>query len=124
MLRCARPCNDRDWRSSALAKSALLNDSRTRLVDWIRDYGLDCEFAETGEDYVFRDPQAFEHGQDELALLRELGIAIELIDGPAYEAQEPAVKPGVAGVIRFGGDAMLRPDRYVAELARVVSARR
>ena len=33
------------------------------------------------------------------------------------------MKPGVAGVIRFGGDAMLRPDRYVAELARVVRAR-
>jgi D-amino-acid dehydrogenase len=123
MLHFARRCNDRDWRSSALAKSALLNDSRTRLADWIRHYGLDCEFAETGEDYVFRDPEAFEHGQHELALLRELGVPVEVIDGPAYEAQEPAVKPGVAGAIRFGGDAMLRPDRYVAELARAVRER-
>jgi D-amino-acid dehydrogenase len=112
MLHFARRCNPRDWRASAIGKFALLDDSRTRLAEWIRRYGLDCEFAESGEDYVFRDAAAFEHGHEELPLLRELGVQVELIDGPAYEAQEPAVKPGVAGVIRFPGDAMLRPDRY------------
>ena len=35
-----------------------------------------------------------------------------------YEAMEPALKPGVAGAMRFDGDAVLRPDRYVDELAR------
>ena len=33
------------------------------------------------------------------------------------------MKPGVAGAIRFAGDAALRPDRYVAELARAVRER-
>ena len=123
LLHYAMRCNRRDWRSSAHAKSALLNDSRERLVEWIRGYRLDCEFVESGEDYVFRDPRGFEHGHGELDLLRELGIGVETIDGAAYEAQEPAVKPGIAGAIRFAGDAMLRPDRYVAELARVVRER-
>jgi D-amino-acid dehydrogenase len=36
---------------------------------------------------------------------------------------EPALKHGVAGVMRFDGDAVLRPDRYVAELARLVRER-
>src|SRR4029453_7070898 len=35
----------------------------------------------------------------------------------------PALKPGLAGAIRFSGDASLRPDRYVDELARVFVAR-
>jgi D-amino-acid dehydrogenase len=123
LLCFAQRCNERDWRQSALAKSALLNDSRHRLEDWIARYGLDCEFAESGEDYVFRDHAAFAHGQQELDLLREFGVPVEVIDGRAYEAQEPAVKPGVAGAIRFAGDAKLRPDRYVAELARTLRER-
>lgn len=123
LLHYARRCNVRDWRSAGHAKAALLNDSRTRLEDWIGTYQLDCEFAESGTDYVFRDPRAFAHGHGELALLRELGVGVETIDGPAYEAQEPAVKPGVAGAIRFAGDAVLRPDRYVAELARALRER-
>ncbi|MFC0677384.1 NAD(P)/FAD-dependent oxidoreductase [Lysobacter korlensis] len=123
LWRFAARCNVRDWEVSARAKAALLNDSRERLQQWIHGYGLACEFVESGEDYVFRDPRRFEHGQGELELLRGLGIGVEVIDGPSYEAQEPAVKPGVAGAIRFSGDAALRPDRYVAELARVVGER-
>lgn len=123
LLRYALRCNPRDWRSSAQAKSALLNDSRARLVDWIDRYRFDCEFAESGEDYVFRDPRSFAQGLEELDLLRDLDIAVETIHGASYEAQEPAVKPGVAGAIRFSGDAVLRPDRYVDELARAVRER-
>jgi D-amino-acid dehydrogenase len=120
LLRFALRCNARDWERSARAKAALLNDSRARLPRLVQRHQLACEFVESGEDYLFRDPAAFEHGLQELDMLRELGIDVELIDGRAYEAQEPAVKPGVAGAIRFSGDAALRPDRYVAELARVV----
>ena len=123
LLRFALRCNARDWRQSALAKSALLNDSRARLQDWVRDYGLQCEFEQSGVDYVFRDERAFAAGQIELDLLRELGIRIELIDGRRYEAEDPAFKPGVAGAIRFDHDAVLRPDRYVDALARAVRAR-
>jgi len=123
MWRFAGRCNLRDWEASARGKSALLNDSRARLQYWVQRYGLDCEFRESGEDYVFRTARRFEHDQRELHLLGELGISIELFDGAAYEAQEPAMKPGVAGAIRFTGDAVLRPDRYAAELARAVRER-
>jgi len=123
LLRFATRCNARDWRVSAMAKSALLNDSRARLAQWVRDYGLDCEFAESGVDYVYRDARAFEHGQEEIDALRSFGVSVEAIEGRRYEALEPALKPGVAGALRFDGDAVLRPDRYVAELARVVRAR-
>ena len=123
LLRFALRCNVRDWEASARAKSALLNDSRARLAQWVRDHALECDYREAGEDYVFRDARTFAHGQRELPLLRELGIGVEVIEGAAYERQEPAMLPGVAGAIRFSGDAALRPDRYAAELARVVRAR-
>ncbi|HZH42895.1 MAG TPA: FAD-dependent oxidoreductase [Lysobacter sp.] len=123
LWRFAVRCNPRDWRSSAYGKAALLNDSRARLAQWVRDYGLRCEFAEAGLDYVYRDRAAFAQAQRDHELLHELGVAVEAIDGAAYERMEPALKPGVAGAIRFDGDAVVRPDRYVAELARVVRER-
>ncbi len=120
LLGFAARCNERDWLASAHAKHTLLADSRLRLTQWVRDFGLECEYVQGGEDYVFRDLRKLEHEQHELPLLRELGVPIEIVDGPAYEALEPALKPGVVGAIRFTGDASLRPDRYVAELARLV----
>ena len=123
LLRFGLRCNARDWRRSALAKHALLEDSRTRVQAWIGAYGLDCEFVESGEDDVFRDPRLFEDEHRELPLLRELGVAVELIDGADYAQQEPAMKPGLAGAVRFAGDAMLRPDAYVRALVQAVEAR-
>jgi len=119
----ARRCNARDYVASARAKSTLLNDSRQRIQRWVEHFDLDCEFSETGEDYVFRTRRALDRELGDLPLLRELGIAVEIIDGREYEAGDPAFKPGLAGAMRFPGDAALRPDRYAAELARVVRER-
>lgn len=123
LMAFARRCNTRDWHTTALAKSALLNASRPALAEWVQRLNLQCEFRETGEDYVFRDQHAFIEGQEELDLLAECGVSVELIDGAEYERQEPAMRRGVAGALRFRGDASLRPDEYVAELARVVRER-
>lgn len=120
LLRFAVRCNHKDWRASAWGRAAILNDSRARLADWVHRHGLQCEFVEDGVDYVFRDPQNFERNLRECEQLRQFGIASEAFDGRTYLASEPALKDGLAGVIRFPGDARLRPDRYVDELARVV----
>ncbi|MDH5829573.1 FAD-dependent oxidoreductase [Luteimonas sp. M1R5S18] len=120
MLRFAGRCNPRDWNASARPRAQLLNASRAAFPAWIADHGLDCEFAEPGADCVFRDPAAIEAYVRQLPALAELGVASEVIDGAAYQAQEPALRDGVAGAVRYPGDAQLRPDRYVAELARAV----
>lgn len=123
LLRFAMRCNTRDWRESTQARAALLDDARTRLADWVGRYGLQCEFEEEGLDYVFRDPRKFQQYVDESVVLKEFGIATQVFGGRDYEREELAMLPGVAGAIRFPGDARLRPDRYVAELARAVRAR-
>ena len=123
LLRFAARCNLRAWRESTQARAALLNDSRARLADWVGRYHLACEFEEEGLDYVFRDDRKFQQYVDEAAVLAEFGIATQIFDGAAYEHEEPAMLPGVRGAIRFPGDGRLRPDRYVAELARVVRER-
>lgn len=123
LLRFAARCNPSDWRESTHARAAILDDSRARLVTWVERYALRCEFQEEGLDYVFRDPRNFERYVRECQALREFGIDSEIIAGADYEAREPAMREGVAGAIRFPDDARLRPDRYVAELARAVRER-
>ena len=120
LARAAGRCNARDWRASGLAKGALLKYSRALLEDLVYGQGLDCGFEAGGLHYVFRTARALEHQQRELGLLAELGIPARVLDAAALAADEPALKPGLAGAIHFPGDAQLRPDRYSAELARIV----
>ena len=122
MLHFAGRCNLRDWNASARPRAAILNASREAFPRWIADHGLDCEFAEPGTDCVFRNAAELEACVRQLPALAELGIASEVIDGAAYLAQEPALREGVAGAVRYPGDAQLRPDKYVAGLARAVVA--
>lgn len=123
LLRFALHCNARDWRRSAHAKYGLLSDSRQRIEDWVARYGLHCEFAASGQDYVFRDDKALQAAAHEFPLLDELGVPWRLVDGREYERLEPAMKPGLAGAICFDGDAMFRPDAYVRALAAAVRER-
>ncbi|MFC7302481.1 NAD(P)/FAD-dependent oxidoreductase [Cognatiluteimonas weifangensis] len=120
LLRFAGHCNARDWMRSGAARAALLQASRAAFPDWIASHGIECEFATTGTDHVFRDAAALEEYTRDLAALAELGIASEVIDGAAYAREEPALRAGVVGAVRFPGDASLRPDRYVAGLAQAL----
>ena len=123
LFRFAARCNPRDWRQSTRSRSVLLNDSRQRLAEWVQRYALECEFAEEGLDYVFRDAANFDRYAADCAALAEFDIPTEIIGGEDYLRGEPALKPGVVGAIHFPGDARLRPDRYVASLARAVRER-
>lgn len=122
LLKVAGRCNRRDWRESGLAKGALLKYSRALVEDLVYGQDLDCGFEAGGLHYVFRTERALEKQRRDLPLLDELGIPARVLDGAALAADEPALRPGMAGSVFFPGDAQLRPDRYTAELARIVRA--
>lgn len=120
LLRFARLCNEQDYRRVAQIKSRYLLASRERLAALIRDEGLDCEYLETGTLYVYRDPAAFEQAMPETVLLKQLGIPVESLDARTLRMKEPALNDRVVGAHFHPGDTRLRPNRYVAELARKV----
>lgn len=122
LWRFARRCNQRDWLSAARAKAALLHASRTLIETLVRDQRLDCEFAADGLLYAFREARAFEGTIAERDALAELGIASEVWDAATLREREPALREDLVGGVWLPGDASLRPDRYVAELARIVRA--
>lgn len=120
LWRFARRCNRDDWRASAQARAALLKCSRQLIAELAGSGNLRCEFSESGLVYAFREDRTARRLCAEAEALQELGIVTETWDADRLLAEEPALKPGVVGGIYFPGDACLRPDRYVAELARLV----
>jgi len=123
LLGFARRCNPRDFAAAAVARAAILQRSRMLIEALVRDEPLDCGFVASGTLIVFRDRRAFEHERWHADALRRLQIPVEVLDGAAAEAREPALAPGVAGAFLHRGDACLRPDRYGAELAQRLTAR-
>ncbi|MEZ5465623.1 MAG: FAD-dependent oxidoreductase [Lysobacteraceae bacterium] len=120
MARFLGRCNVRDAAEATRQRALILTDARRRLEVLISDERLDCQFRSSGSWYVFHDEAEFEHEWALVAPLKALGISSQRIDGETAMCTEPSLRDGVAGVIEFPGDAQLRPDRLVSELARKV----
>ncbi len=88
----------------------------------MRAENLDCEFAQSGTLYVHRDAAAFEQESGMPKMLAELGIVMQTLDAARCREMEPALNDSIVGGYFNPGDARLRPDRYAAELARLVKA--
>lgn len=122
LLRFGRNCHWDQVRRATRDRAALLNLSRQLMEQLILEESIDCEFSASGLLTVFRDPRAFDEARIIESLLAEVDIPIVALDGAEVEAREPALRPGVAAGHWYPSDAVLRPDRFVAELARVVRA--
>lgn len=123
LLGMARRCNRQDWLTSARAKGALLQVSRSALQHWVEGFGLDCEFRGSGLIYVFRTARMLDEQAAHAGLLAEMGIATEVWSTARLLREEPVLKGDMAGGLHFPGDACLRPDRLVAALAARVRER-
>lgn len=120
LLGFARRCTWADYQRAGEARGALLARSRALLDELVAQEGLDCEFEAVGELYVYRDRRTMQADRAHVDLLRRLGMDVQALDGDAALALEPGLRDGVVGALLHPGDARLRPDRYVAELARRV----
>ncbi|WP_313917055.1 FAD-dependent oxidoreductase [Tahibacter sp.] len=120
LARFAGRCNWRDFHAVNRAKAQILTHSRGLIGDLVAGQGMDCGFAATGTLYVFREQQALDGFGWHLDSLRAVGIPVEERTGAQLRALEPCLRDEVIGGVFHPGDAQLRPDRYVAELARLV----
>ncbi|MFC3650678.1 NAD(P)/FAD-dependent oxidoreductase [Dyella humi] len=121
LLGFARHCNWQNFEHAAQARAAILQRSRKLLAELVRDEKLDCEFVEEGLLYVYRSAaQMADDEHHHAQLLDRMGVPVQRLHGDEVEAMEPALKSGVHGGLFHPDDARLRPDRYAAELARLV----
>ncbi|MDW8479224.1 MAG: FAD-dependent oxidoreductase [Xanthomonadales bacterium] len=98
-------------------RAALLLASRRALPRLLADAGIDCGFRESGVLYVFREPASFRRARRWPERFAALGIAAECWEAERARAEEPLLRPAIAGAVLFPGDACLRPERLVAGLA-------
>lgn len=122
LLGFARRCNWRDFDHALKGKARLLLQSRRMLAQLIHDEQLDCEFQERGHLTVFKDPAALDAFAWWPRALSDVGMPVVALDGAALRAREPCLRDSVIGGFDTPLDAEFKPDRYVAELARVVRA--
>jgi len=120
LLRALGRCNRQDFERTAAIKGELLMASRRQIGEWIAREGMACGFEAIGTLYVFRDLAAFDAFGWHATLLTQLGMAVERKDAGQLAAMEPALNENVVAGYFQPQDAHLRPDRYAAELARVV----
>jgi D-amino-acid dehydrogenase len=122
LLGFARRCNWRDFARLTAIKAELLRLAREELARLIEVERLACEFEAIGTMNVYRDERAFAASTWLPRALIDCGLPVEILDGDACRRREPALNEHVVGGYFHPLDAHLRPDRYVAELARVVRA--
>lgn len=122
MYTFARHCNRRNFQQAARARAELLLASRKLLADLVHSERLDCELVENGVLYVHRDPRELELAEGDVRILADLGISAEVLDGARARAKEPTLNDSIVGGHFFPRDASVRPDRFLAELARIVRA--
>jgi len=122
LLRFSRLCNWADFTRITAVKAPLLRLSRTALEELIRSEALDCEFEALGTLTVYRDARAFEESAWLPKALADVGLPVETLGGAQCRAREPALNDSIVGGYFHALDAHLRPDRYAAELARVLTA--
>ncbi len=120
LLQFAHRCNWADFKRITTIKSALLHLSRQALEGLIRSEHMDCEFETTGTLNVYRDARTFAHSYWVPQTLSECDMPVEILDGTACRKREPALNESIVGGYFNPQDARLRPDRYAAELARVI----
>ena len=78
---------------------------------------LDCGFVKAGLLGVYRTPRGYEDGMEEARLLTEHGVSAQILDAAGVVRMEPTVRDDIVGGVFFEGDANLRPDAFVRELA-------
>jgi len=122
-LRFARACGREAMLQTLRARAAILQSSRALFDEWIERDGLQCEWDTLGLLLVYTSSEGVETEHALHAELREHAIEAIALDARELVQRDPALRDDLAGGAWYPGDAHLRPDRYVAELARLVRAR-
>lgn len=122
LLKFARRCRNDVFERTLAVKAPLLRLSRQVIEALIHREGLDCGFETLGTLNVYRDAHGFEKSMELARMLDAHGLPVRTLDAAACRQMEPMLRSDIAGGHFNPGDAHLRPERYGAELARVVRA--
>ncbi|MDX1570256.1 MAG: FAD-dependent oxidoreductase [Xanthomonadales bacterium] len=101
------------------AKAELLRSSRALMERLIRKEKLHCEWSPSGLLAVANSGKGLASLERLAEEAARVDVATQVVDATAARELEPALLDTIVGGVLFPDDAVLRPDLYCTELARV-----
>jgi D-amino-acid dehydrogenase len=120
LLRFTLHCTPTAIDRAATARAALLNRACELFEALILEEDIRCEWQPNGALYLFRDESAFQHFKVIDEAVRKYSAGCLAVLPKELKEREPSVQSSVAGAWLDPGAAWLRPDRFMAEMARVL----
>ncbi len=122
-LKFAGRCNQRDMLDAAGGNHAMLQSSKELYQRWVSQ-GLECQWQEVGNLFVFEHQRDFEAFADTERLIQQnFGVSATPLPMKQLVELEPAIKPVVAGAWYYQGDCHLRPDLLMSGLRTLLENR-
>ncbi len=78
---------------------------------------LECGFAKAGLLGIYRTSRGWEDALEQARLLSEFGIPSQILNAAEVVRMEPNARDDTTGGVFFEGDANVRPEAFVRELA-------
>jgi glycine/D-amino acid oxidase-like deaminating enzyme len=75
--------------------------------DWSRRMDEGCGFNHCGTLWIATDAQEMDAAEDKLRRLQAYGVPCQLLNARELAAAEPALRAGLAGALKVGGDSMV-----------------
>jgi glycine/D-amino acid oxidase-like deaminating enzyme len=105
------------WPSEMPVLEKLGEQNLREIGETVAKHGIDCDFQLTGELNVATAPWQLEGAEDEAAVARQLGHAVEILD--AEQAQAQLGSPRFVGGLKYTtGNALVDPGRLAWGLRR------
>jgi D-amino-acid dehydrogenase len=115
-----RSCDRRSAATAAPALGELARLSTEMWDDWLAGSG--AKIADDGLFDVYAGERAFAGARRRAGELRRWGVGVDVVDGAAALALEPALREPVAGAVLLRDDRSVRPASVLAELIRRTAA--
>ncbi|MGA7522710.1 MAG: FAD-dependent oxidoreductase [Acidobacteriaceae bacterium] len=100
------------------AQLALTAYSQRLWRELAEDLPVEAEFDVCGTLWVAADDEEMAEVRRKQAVYASAGLVTEVLDGPALAEAEPQLRPGLAGALQVGSDAVLYPPCAAAFLMR------
>lgn len=112
-------CNETQMRQSTAVLLSLGKGSFDLFDELLAKEEVNFGYEHKGRLFLFNSEDDFEKWGANVALIREFGVEISLLDGDGLRQIEPNVLPGVTHGIYCPTYAHVDPDRFVREMARL-----
>ncbi|MGH6638601.1 MAG: NAD(P)/FAD-dependent oxidoreductase, partial [Polaromonas sp.] len=89
------------------AELTLSHESLKLWHDWAPRMNADCAFTRCGTLWLAADDAEMAAAEEKQLRLQAHGVGCELLNAAALATAEPALRPGLAGALKVGGDSVV-----------------